>query len=661
VTLEAQLIGVLPDGSNATPSYVWQRLTGKTWSSISGAKHQDYKIGASDVGHQLRAIITATSPDYVASVLTLAAGVGENNTNLDGVGSAVIPGTVHVGQTIGTVLSGLPSGTTHSYQWQSSTTGDGLTWKSIAKATSSTYAVASSLAGGYLRLEVTNKLAGSTTQVMDSNSSQVESAQIASVTAPTITSADEVIAGATLTATTGAWNPTPTSYTYQWTSTPTGGGGPTVNIAGAIGKTYKTTAAVADTLVAVEVTAHRSGYPASDPATSSKSIYVNALTVHPALLTTQESLGDAAYGTTVTAPDPVDSLDLPAGVWQDLGTVSYAWQLGGKAIKNATKSTYSPAIGDIGKALTVTQTFKSPLWPTASVTSYPSFVEDGAQPSFTAGVTLTSTSLRPGVTANAAPSAVPSGFAVTYQWQESATGSAPWTNIAGATKHSFTAGTGNLNEYVRVAITEKRAGFVSNTVDSDSNVVVPTDAISNITPPALHATPAVGSTESVNVGTWTVTGLTYGYQWYLDGVAIPGATGSTFAPTGYQVTQDLSVKVTATRAGYTTGSAISDALPISFAAAPTVLTRSVITGKPTVCTALSVSATKWNVAGVTTTYQWFVNGSEVSDAASYSPTVDDVGYTVSVHVTSHATGYNTTSYVTAATAAVGTTNCETAP
>jgi hypothetical protein len=68
-------------------------------------------------------------------------------------------------------------------------------------------------------------------------------------------------------------------------------------------------------------------------------------------------------------------------------------------------------------------------------------------------------------------------------------------------------------------------------------------------------------------GTW-LHGATLRYQWFANGVPVPGATGSTFAPTRQQRGRTLRVDVTGSRAGYQSVTRSSpETLPVARAAA----------------------------------------------------------------------------------------------
>lgn len=65
--------------------------------------------------------------------------------------------------------------------------------------------------------------------------------------------------------------------------------------------------------------------------------------------------------------------------------------------------------------------------------------------------------------------------------------------------------------------------------------------------PAITGTPTTGQTLTSSTGTVTGTAtITYAYQWFAGGVAIPGATASTFVLTASQTGKIMQVRVQAT-------------------------------------------------------------------------------------------------------------------
>lgn len=151
--------------------------------------------------------------------------------------------------------------------------------------------------------------------------------------APKITGTAKV--GARVTATTGSWSATPTSYTYQWKADGKA-------ISGATAAAYTVPAALLGKKLTVTVTAVKSGW-ISGTATSA------AVTV---------AKGDAPKATrapTVGGTAKVGKkLTAAHGTWSPAATsYAYQWYANGKAISGATKSTLTLKAAQKGKKITV--------------------------------------------------------------------------------------------------------------------------------------------------------------------------------------------------------------------------------------------------------------------------------------------------------------------
>lgn len=81
--------------------------------------------------------------------------------------------------------------------------------------------------------------------------------------------------------------------------------------------------------------------------------------------------------------------------------------------------------------------------------------------------------------------------------------------------------------------------------------------------PRLSGTSTAGSTLRVTVGTWSPAPTTRAIRWYRDGVAISGATASTYRLTSADRGRQVSVKVTGSRSGRASTWAVSAARSIS--------------------------------------------------------------------------------------------------
>lgn len=81
--------------------------------------------------------------------------------------------------------------------------------------------------------------------------------------------------------------------------------------------------------------------------------------------------------------------------------------------------------------------------------------------------------------------------------------------------------------------------------------------VTSTAPPTISGTPQVGQQLTGSPGTWEPAPTAYAYQWLADGREVAGATSSTFTPTADQVGAAISLRVTASRDGWQSGTATS--------------------------------------------------------------------------------------------------------
>lgn len=172
--------------------------------------------------------------------------------------------------------------------------------------------------------------------------------------------------------------------------------------------------------------------------------------------------------------------------------------------------------------------------------------------------------------------------------------------------------------------------------------------------PTISGTVAVGKTLTAKAGSWG-TGVTLKYQWMANGTSIKGATSSTFALTKSQVGKTITVRVTASKTGYTTASktsAATKAVPSTTTPQLKTLKAGTVTisGTPTVGQKLTAKPGTWT-SGTTLKYQWYVAGKAVSKATASTYVVRplDVDRTVTVKVTGSKSGYTSKTIASSAT------------
>jgi hypothetical protein len=167
--------------------------------------------------------------------------------------------------------------------------------------------------------------------------------------------------------------------------------------------------------------------------------------------------------------------------------------------------------------------------------------------------------------------------------------------------------------------------------------------------PTVTGTLALGATLTADPGTWTPAPDSYTYQWLRDGVAIDGATTSTYVVTSDDTGHALAVAVTAVKEDFGSASATSAAVTIPVPQPGTLTTATpTITGTVKVGLKVTVEPGAWKAGSASVTsfgYQWLRNGVAIpkATASTYTVTPADFGKKVSVRVTGSYPGYTTAS------------------
>jgi hypothetical protein len=450
------------------------------------------------------------------------------------------------------------------------------------------------------------------------------------LTAPTPTITGTAKAGSTLTAVPGTWGPSPVALTYQWKANGTASGLP---IAGATASTYKLTTADVGKTITVTVTGTKTGYTTAAK-TSAATGTVMAL--NPVLTAPTPTItGTAKVGSTLTAA---------AGTWGPAPvTLKYQWKANGVAITGATAGTYRPTATDLGKTVTVSVTGSKAGYTTAAKTSGATLkVAVGTLAAPTPGVSGTA---KVGSTLTATGVWGPAPVTLRYQWK--ANGIA----ITGATASTFKPSASVIGKTLTVTVTGSKAGYTTAAKTSAATLKVAVGTLAAPVP-VITGTAKVDSTLTAT-GTWGPAPVTLKYQWKANGIAITGATASTYKPATTVLGKTLTVTVTGSKAGYTTAAKTS-AITAKVAAGSLTAPVPAITGTAKVGSILTAASGTWGPAPVTLKYQWKANGVAITGAtaSTYTPATTVLGRTLTVTVTGSKTGYTTAAKTSAATVAV---------
>ncbi|MGO9761414.1 MAG: hypothetical protein ACLP1Q_09185 [Solirubrobacteraceae bacterium] len=640
-------------GSPSSYAYQWQdcNTAGEACTNINGATSAAYKLAAGDVGHTLRVAVSASNAGGSTKATSAATATvlpqPPTNTALP-----TVSGTTTEGQTLSASNgSWTGSPTSYAYQWQDCNT-SGEACANINAATSATYRLAAGDVGHTLRVIVTASNAGGSTKATSAATATVLPPAPTNTTLPTISGTDEE--GQTLSASTGSWTGSPTSFAYQWQDCNTAGEACT-NINGATNATYKLAAGDAGHTLRAIVTASNAG--GSTKASSA----ATATVVPPA--PTNTALPTVS-GTTTEG----QTLSASTGSWTGSPTsYAYQWQdcnTAGEACTNisaATSATYKLAAGDVGHTLRVVVTASNAGGSTkatsaATATAVPPAPTNTALPTISGsaveGQTLSAS--------NGSWTNSPTSFA--YQWQDCNTAGEACTNISAATSATYKLAAGDVGHTLRVIVTASNAGGFTKATSAATATVVP-PAPTNTALPTISGSAVEGQTLSVSTGTWTGSPTSYAYQWQdcnTSGEActnISGATSATYALAASDVGHTLRGVVTASNAGGST-KATSAATGTVLPPAPTNTALPTVSGTGEEGQTLSASTGSWTNSPTSYAYQWQdcnTSGEACTNisgatSATYKLATGDIGHTLRVIVTASNAGGSTK----ATSAATGT-------
>ncbi len=403
--------------------------------------------------------------------------------------------------------------------------------------------------------------------------------------------------GQLLTATTGIWTGSPTSYSYQWQDCNSAGAS-CASIAGATAPSYALASADVGHRVVVVVLARNAGGSSSATSAPTAIVAADPPPPPPPPSAPANSSAPSIGGSAVLG----GVLSSTTGTWTGSPTsYSYQWQdcnstgTGCANVSGATASTHALGSGDVGHTVRVVVTAanaggEAPATsatigpvsappPTASFTYSPSAPATGQQ------VTLNDTS-----------STCPDGPCA-YEWSDDGSTTRPipslWPLGSGQTLLYTFSGAGT--KYIRLVVTD--AAGQEATVEHNVTVAgkveenpppppPPPVAPTNTAPPKVSGTAQVGQTLSATSGTWSGTApIAYSYQWEDCNAAgaacvdIAGAASATYTPGSGDEGHTLRIVETASNEG---GSAAATSAQTA-AVAASGETRTNCFSKPSEC------------------------------------------------------------------------------
>ncbi len=233
-----------------------------------------------------------------------------------------------------------------------------------------------------------------------------------------------------------------------------------------------------------------------------------------------------------------------------------------------------------------------------------------------------------------------------YQWLSDG------DTIDGATDDTYQLTGDDYTYDISVVVTGSAPGYDSVAAESDA-VAIGVGTLTVATP-TITGDVVIGETLTAVDGGSSPLPISFSYQWFADGAAIPGATDATYEIVVGDVGSQLTVKVTGTKAGYTT----ADATSLPTAEVPLgILTPGApfFNGTLAVGTTLTAYPGSWAPSGASFTYQWRSGGADIPGAtgATYTLGAGDEGATIDFVVTATLEGYADLAVASAAQSPVG--------
>ena len=360
--------------------------------------------------------------------------------------------------------------------------------------------------------------------------------------------------------------------------------------------------------------------------------------------------GATAYapGATLTATAP--TFTVPGA--STVPTVSYQWLRDGAPIAGADAAVYTLTPQDAGADLSVVVTGQVASLAPATVTSSAVSITPGTY-TVTAVPTVSGTpKVGQRLTVTPGTYSVPD-VAETYQWL------ADGSPVAGAVDSSLLLDASLVGKRISVTVSSSKTGYTSaepTTTAATAPVAASAAPVIGVTKaPVVSGKAKVGKTLTATPGAYSVPGVTVSYQWLRAGVSVKGATLATYTPVKADKGRQLSVRVTATKTGYTTVAATSPTTPKVKAGTIKVTKKAKIKGKAKVGKKLKVTKGTYKPAGKTTIkVRWLRGSKKIKGATSkrYKVKAADRGKKLKAKVIVKKPGYAKKKYTTKKTTTV---------
>ena len=476
-------------------SYQWEDCdsAGASCTGITGATANSYTLTANDVGHTIRATVTASnllgSGTATSDATSTVAQLAPASTALPS-----ISGTATQGQTLTTSNGSWTNNpSSFAYKWQDCDS-SGASCSTITGATANSYTLTANDVGHTLRATITATNAGGSGSATSNQTTTVASSAPsapASTALPSISGT--ATQGQTLTTSNGSWTNNPSSFAYKWQDCDSSGASCST-ITGATANSYTLTANDVGHTLRATITATNAG--GSGSATSNQTTTVaSSAPSAPASTALPSISGTATQGQTLTTSN---------GSWtNNPSSFAYKWQdcdssgASCSTITGATANSYTLTANDVGHTLRATITATNAGGSGSATSNQTTTVASSGGGSSNAPPNLAqpsiSGSLEQGqvlTTTNGSWSNSPTSFS--YQWEDCNLQGMSCSLISGATNSTYTIQAADKGSSIRSIVTASN-GSGSSSMYSGATGIATATCTQTFTSSNAGSSPYAGS------------------------------------------------------------------------------------------------------------------------------------------------------------------------
>lgn len=591
--------------------------------AISGANRFSYVPTSDDLATFVTVAVTGSKRGFrTVTQVSDVAFITSSFEVFPSVSMPQIQGSPIVGSTLTASVSDWGAGgTTYVYQWVRG-------GRDIPGATATTFRLTSADLNSFVGVRVTGSKRGYLTESRTNtgvgpvqNAGTTPLLVFVNASDPEVTGS--LTPGSTLTERHAEWE-TGVSYALQWYRSG-------LAIPGATSNTYTIQATDVGKSITVTLTGSKAGYISQSRSRQAGIVTAATFTNTP----TPTIEGLAREGATL-------SLGSGSLNWSSPAQTSIQWLRNGVGVPGATSTSLTLSAADIGSVFTVAVTGTATGYSSVTKVSAPTSV---VTPASIVGSKPTITGIpQVGQTLTANAGYWETGVSLAYQWLRNG------SQITGATSSTYLLVSEDNATQVSVEVTGSKTGL-PNLVERSNSVSVTTTILTLTPTPTISGTPQVGQTLTANAGAWD-SGVALSYRWNRAGVAISGATNSTYVPVAADLSQAITVSVTGSKSGFSSVTRTSTPVTIvsaTFSSAPTPT----ISGTAKLDQTLTGSRGTWD-SGTSFTQQWFADGAAISGATSTTLklTSAHIGKAITFAVTGVKVGVTTLTRTSAPTVAV---------